>query len=192
MKLAWPNPVLVFSGKSGSLFQFRSLHNVVLVQETVNRISVQQMAEMRDMNQRFNDKLMAYPFIVLDTGDGATAFSPNGASCPVDIEALPLLDIDAPIDEGIILVSCSSLMTVYGQRDDGPFRMRMHDIVMSSVMCMPRVLDECDIPFLVERRRLYAEKQLDNSRLVLQSGRCISLYGTRDFSLLKTLSSSTS
>jgi len=185
MKLAWPNPVLVFT-KNGELFQFRSLHHVVLVRETISHISLQQMTELRAMNQRFETKLMAHPFIVLDTGDGATAFSPDGASGPVDLDSLPLVDVEAPMDEGIILVNCSSTMTVYGQRED-VFRLRMHDLIMSSVMCMPTMLDERDIPFLVERRRVFAEKQLANSRLVLHSGRCISLYDTRNFSLVKTI-----
>jgi len=185
MKLPWPNPVLVFARK-GSLFQFRSLHHVVLIRETVSRISVQQMTDLKDMNKRFEDKLMAHPFIVLDTGDSATAFSPDGASGPVDLDSLPLIDMEAPIDEGIILVNCSNTMTVYSLKDN-TFSLRMHDLLMSSVMCMPTVLHENDIPFLLQRRHEYADKQIANSRIVLQSDSCISLYNICDFSLVKTI-----
>ena len=185
MKLPWPNPVLVFT-KKGPVCRFRSLHHIVLIRETVPRVSVPQMAELQGMNQRFQTKLMACPFIVIDTGEGATAYSPDGTSRPVDLDALPLLDLEAHFDEGIILVNCSSIMAVYGLRGD-EYCFRMHDLIMSSVMCMPNLLDEDDIPFLIERRRIYAEKQLANSRLVLQSGKTISLYDAHNFALTKTI-----
>ena len=184
-KLPWSNPVLVFTA-SDSLYRFRSLHHNVLVQETVSHISVRQMEEMRGMHKQFRTKLMACPFIVLDEGGVTTAFSPDGASAPIDLDSMPLIDIQAPIDEGIVLVNCCSAMTVYGLQDNA-FRLRMHDLVMSSVMCMPTMLHLDDIPFLLERRHEYAEKQLANSRIVLQGGDCISLYTASDYSLVKTI-----
>jgi hypothetical protein len=184
-KVPWPNPVLVFASK-GSYFQFRSLHNLVLVREIVSDISTQQMVTLQGMNKRFKAKLMAYPFIVLDMGNGATAYSPDGTSQPVDLDALPLLDVKAHLDEDLILVNCSSTLAVYTQRDDA-YRFRMQDLIMSSIMCMPCMLDECDIPFLIERRRNYVEKQIANSRLVLQVGSTLCLYDASDFTLVKTI-----
>jgi hypothetical protein len=186
-KVPWPNPVLIFKTK-GAYLQFHSLHNLVLIREVVSDISMQQMVALQGMNKRFKAKLMAYPFVIVLGDTSATAYSPDGASQPVDLDALPLLDAEVHMDEDLLLVNCASTLAVYGQRDRHAFRFRMQDLVMSSIMCMPRRLDGRDIPFLIERRRGYAEKQLANSRIVLQSdNNTLSLYDTTNFALVKTI-----
>jgi hypothetical protein len=175
-----PVPIYRWGGDSvGQRWVFHRMVLYVVVRETVPTISLENMERLRELNGACEVRIKQAPFLLLERdGQPMQSVSLATGTDLFDPDLHPVIDVHTDAEDDILFLSFQSPVTTYRWRGSA-FSLESEALLLSSVMCMPRRLHERDIPFFLDRRHEFLQKQFDNGRLVLDDGLVASVYETR-------------